>query len=65
MSLKNLAESIILQSVEDLWDKRHSSDCMTFFKGEGFDICSRLAGIELQDRLKLLELIYGLTDVPI
>ena len=57
MGIRNLAEAVILQSIEDLWDKRHRSDCLAFFKGEGFNICARIAGIKFSGRMKLLRLI--------
>ncbi len=56
-ALMNLAEAIILQSVEDLWDEGYKSDSMRFFKGEGFGICAGMAGMKRYDRLKLLRLI--------
>jgi len=58
-AMQNISESIILQSIEDLWDEsehvRRSS--FAFFLGEGFHICSELAGITVADRRKLLSLI--------
>jgi hypothetical protein len=57
MMAKNLAEAIVLQSIEDLWDKKESRDCFSFFKGEGFPLCADIASIPLADRRKLLSLI--------
>lgn len=57
MGIRNLAEAVILQSIEDLWDKSNKSDCLAFFKGEGFNIFARIAGIKFSDRMKLLRLI--------
>jgi hypothetical protein len=57
MSIRNLAEAIILQSVEDLYDKKQKRNCLTFFKGEGFCICAGLAGLKVSERKKLLKLI--------
>lgn len=57
MGIRNRAEAIILQSVEDLYDKRQERDCLTFFRGEGFDISAGLAGLNVKDQRKLLELI--------
>lgn len=55
--LMNLAEAIILQSVEDLWDEGYKSDSLRFFKGEGFGICAAMAGMKRYDRLKLLQMV--------
>jgi thiamine monophosphate kinase len=57
MGLRSLAEAVILQSMEDLWDERHEADCMTFFGGEGFNICATIAGLKLTDRLRLAALV--------
>jgi hypothetical protein len=55
-ALKNLIEGIILQSLSDLWIPRESDDCIKFFRGEGFKICADIAGINLRDQVKLLDL---------
>jgi hypothetical protein len=57
MMAKNLAEAVLLQSIEDLWDKKESKKCFSFFKGNGFHLCSDIAGISPVDRRKLLSLI--------
>jgi hypothetical protein len=64
-SLRNLTEAIILQSVEDLWDEGHKSECLTFFEREGFDICAGIAGIESSDRLRLIDMIRSATGISI
>jgi hypothetical protein len=55
--IKSLAEAIILQSVEDLWDTGHADECKSFFQGEGFDICAGIAGIPSEGRSELLQMI--------
>ncbi len=57
MSLKMLAEGIILQSIEDLWNENCREDCITFFKGKDFRLCAELAGMELSDQVELLNLV--------
>ena len=59
MGLRNLAEAIILQSIEDLWNERLREDCLKFLNGEGFTTCASLAGLNLAEKSKLLELIDG------
>ena len=58
-ALRNLSESIIMQSIEDLWeessDKRRGS--FAFFLGKGFHIWAELAGMTIVDRRTLLSLV--------
>jgi hypothetical protein len=55
--LRSLAEAIILQSIEDLWDSRHKDESMEFFRGEGFKICAEIAGLNTSKQLKILRLL--------
>ncbi len=59
MILRNLAESIILQAIEDLWnsEKNERRSSFVFFLGKGFHICSEIAGVKIPDRRKLLSMI--------
>lgn len=57
MSLKGLAEGIILQSMEDLWSENHRGECVAFFTGREFSICAEIAGMDLPDQLKVLNLV--------
>ncbi len=57
MSLKGLAEGIILQSIEDLWNESYRGECIAFFTGREFGICAEMAGMDLQDQLKVLNLV--------
>jgi hypothetical protein len=57
MSLRGLAEGIILQSIEDLWSENDRSECITFFTGREFSICAEIAGMDLPDQLKVLNLV--------
>lgn len=57
MSIEGLAEGIILQSMEDLWIKKYRKDCKDFFSGEGFYICADIAYIDLNDQVRLLNLV--------
>jgi len=62
MGLKRLAEGIILQSMEDLWDKHHKEDCVAFFKGKGFRDCAEMAGMTTSDQIRLLNLVKSIID---
>ena len=57
MSLKGLAEGILLQSIEDLWSENHRGECIAFFAGRDFSICAEIAGMNLADQLKVLNLV--------
>ena len=58
-AVRKLAESIILQAIEDLWnsEKNERRSSFAFFLGNGFSLCSDLAGISVSDRRKLLSMI--------
>jgi len=62
MGLKGLAEGIILQSMEDLWDKHHKEDCIAFFKGKGFRDCAEMAGMTTSDQIRLLNLVKNIIE---
>lgn len=56
-SLKNLAEAIILQSIEDLWSKTNQKESIEFFMGEGFRQCADMAEMSIVDRLRLMRML--------
>jgi len=57
-----LAEAILLQSLEDLWINEERSNCVDFFSGEGFRICSQIAGMSSDDKVKMLNIVGGIID---
>lgn len=57
MGLRELAEGIILQSLEDLSDQNLREDCITFFKGADFTTCAELAAMDVTDQVKLLNIV--------
>ena len=60
MKAENLAEAIILQSIEDLWDESQRDGCIAFFGGEDFTTCAKIARMSLSDQVKLLNMVRGL-----
>jgi hypothetical protein len=54
---RKIAEAIILQAIEDLWSSVHRKESIEFFTGEGFAICSRIVGMGLFAKLRLIRLI--------
>jgi hypothetical protein len=57
MAVKELAEKVILQSIEDLWDKEQRDLCSAFFCGQGFSFWAETAGMTIADRRKILSLV--------
>jgi hypothetical protein len=57
MAVKELAERVILQSIEDLWDKRQLDACGKFFCGQGYSFWADAAGMSISDRKKILSMI--------
>lgn len=55
--IKNLAEAILLQTIEDIWDKNQQKTCLTFFNSRCFSLCADIAGISIHDRNKILSMI--------
>ncbi len=60
MGVKELAEGIMLQSIEDLWSDEEREDCISFFKGEEFSLCAGMAGMNLYDQVRLLNMVNGI-----
>ncbi len=57
MGVRVLAEAIILQSIEDLWDGKEKADAMKFFDGDGFVACAELAGMNFFEQLRLYNMV--------
>ena len=57
MKVQHLAEAVILQAMEDLWDEEHREDCIGFFTGEDFRACAALAGVDTAEQIKILNLM--------
>ena len=54
---RNLAEEIILQSIEDLWNPICKRRSLMFFEGDGFALCSGLAGTSYIKQLAMLRML--------
>jgi hypothetical protein len=57
MRVKHLAEAIILQSIEDLWNENHRENSVKFFSGENFRTCARIAGMDISEQIKILNML--------
>ena len=54
---RSLAEAIILQSIEDLWHPVCKRGSLRFFEGDGFVLCSEIAGISYIKQLSMLRML--------
>ena len=61
--VESLMEGIILQCITDLWMGGEIDACIHFFRGEGFAICANIAGINLHDQVKVLNLANEIIDL--
>jgi len=57
MKVQHLAEAIIMQSIEDLWDGAHRDDSIHFFAGKDFRTCASAAGIDVAGQIKILKML--------
>ena len=54
---RTLAEAIILQSIEDLWNPVCRKGSRIFFEGDGFVLCSGIAGISYIEKLTMMRML--------
>ena len=57
--LKPLAESVILQAMEDLLSNFDSDENLAFFQGNGFRLYANIAEMRSDEKNSLLDLIMG------
>jgi hypothetical protein len=57
--LKPLAESVILQAMEDLLSNRNRDESIEFFKGNGFSVYANIAEMRPHEKNILMRLITG------
>ena len=62
MNVKNIAELIMLQCVEDLWDVREERDSRKFFQGKRFQLCAEIANMSQHDQSQLLHMVSKVMD---
>lgn len=62
MGVRELAEGIMLQSIEDIWSMKHRKGGLDFFHGEGFHDCADLAGMTIYDRARVLNFVHGVAE---
>ena len=54
---RSLAEAIILQSIEDLWDPMCKRGSLLFLEGNGFVLCSEIAGISSVKQISMFRML--------
>lgn len=57
MNTRGLAESIILQSFEDLWAKNYCKESENFFTGDIFCLCAEIAGMSTLEQKKMRTIV--------
>jgi hypothetical protein len=63
MVVKALAEAIMLQAAEDFLKEDRQEEDVLFFGGEGFRLCSELAGMDHAEKCAFLDIIRAATPV--
>ncbi len=54
MAFFNLAEAVILQALEDMWNERYFKESINFFTGDGFSTWSSIAGLDAFEQYRIL-----------
>jgi hypothetical protein len=57
MGMQALAEAIILQAAEDFLREDRQEEDIVFFGGEGFRLCSEMAGMDHAQKCAFLDII--------
>lgn len=55
-----LAESIILQCLEDLWDDEFRHESISFFINDCFSVCATIANIDIDNQIRLLHIVNSI-----
>ena len=55
--IKSFAEAVILQSIEDLFDSLQRKESIDFFKGEGFKLYAKIAGLSPADQTRIIRML--------
>lgn len=52
-----LAEAVILQSIEDLFDSLQRRNSINFFRGEGFNVYAEIAGLSTANQIRIIRML--------
>ncbi|HBG92287.1 MAG: hypothetical protein A3J81_06355 [Nitrospirae bacterium RIFOXYB2_FULL_43_5] len=56
---KSIAEAVILQSMEDIYERGHMRESIEFFNGSGFELCAEIAGLTEREKTEILNIVRG------
>ncbi|MCK9565199.1 MAG: hypothetical protein M0Q43_04020 [Methanothrix sp.] len=54
---RGLAEAVILQALEDIWEPAYRRESLGFFQGKGFALCADIAGMDTPGRLSIISMV--------
>jgi hypothetical protein len=57
--IKSLAEAVILQAIEDLFDPSERKKSINFFKSENFSLCAETAGLSAVDQIRMIRMLVN------
>ncbi len=60
----SLAEAVILQAIEDLWNPMWKRDSLSFFEGSGFALYSEIAGISNTKQFAIIRMLANAGQKP-
>jgi len=58
-----LAEGIILQAIEDLYDEDQRQDCLAFLRSKDFATLAEMAGLDRASQVRLFDLVKRIIAV--
>jgi len=62
VGLKDLAETIILQSLEDLFTVDSAKESIRFFEGEGFRLAAEIAGLGFEEKQEIMHIFMRISS---
>jgi hypothetical protein len=55
--IKSLAEAVILQAIEDLFDSSERKKSIDFFKSDNFTLCAETAGLSTLEQMRIIRML--------
>jgi len=55
--IQALAEAVILQAIEDLFESSEIKKSIDFFKGENFTLCAETAGLSTLEQMRIIRML--------
>jgi len=57
--IKFLAEAVILQAIEDLFDPSERKRSIDFFNSDNFSLCAEIAGLNAVDQIRIIRMLVN------